>query len=452
MEIPLIGKGRRSLPWALGLVICTLLGIGAAAIVINRNRNPAYNLETLTLPVEATALTVRITTSGTVEPIQTVNLSPKTSGILEQLYVEQGDQVQRGDVIARMENRDVAAQFQQREAAVAEAAAQLQDVEQGADPEAIAQAEAAMKATEAQVRDAEARLDLAQTQQIRNQQLQIEGAISDNDMDSFDQSLRSAQATLESARFQAQEARQRLEDLLDDPDPEDLAQAQARLAQAEAQLQATQVQLEDTELRAPFAGTITQKFATEGAFVTPTTSASTASSATSTAIVALASELEVMAEVPEADIAQIFQGQGVEIVADAYPEEVFQGEVRLIAPEAIERQDVTLFQVRIDLVSGQDRLRSNMNVTVAFIGDQLTDALVVPAIAVITQGGQAGVLIPGDRNQIRFKPVTLGSQVGEQIQVLEGLQEGERVFIDLPPGKTLENLTFGRDAEAPAPN
>ena len=189
---------------------------------------------------------------------------------------------------------------------------------------------------------------------------------------------------------------------------------------------------------------ITQKFATVGAFVTPTTSASDASSATSTAIVALANDLEVLAEVPEADIALIREGQTVEIRADAFPDELFQGRVWLIAPEAIERQNVTLFQVRITLLSGQQQLRSNMNVTVNFIGDRLEEALVIPMVAVVTRGGDTGVLIPGDRDEIRFQEVTLGPQVGNQIPVIDGIEAGQRVFIDLPPGKSLDTLTLGQ--------
>ena len=447
MQIPVLGKVRSPLPWLFSLIALGIISVGAIAVVVTRSRSPAYDLAALTVPVETTALTVRITASGTVEPLQTVNLSPKASGILEQLYVEQGDQVTEGQLIAQMESRDIEAQRRQREAAVAEAEAQLADVRRGTDPEELAQAEAAVQSAEAQVRDSEARLDLAEAQMARNQQLQAQGAISVDELDNFSQAVRSARATLESAQFQARETRERLEDLRNEPRPEQLAQAEARLAQAQAQLEAVEVQLADTQIRAPFAGIVTQKFANEGAFVTPTTSASDASSATSTAIVAIASDLEILAEVPEADIAQIYPGQRVEIEADAFPDEVFQGQVRLIAPEAIERQNVTLFQVRVDLSTGQSVLLSNMNVTLAFIGEELTDALVVPAVAVITQQGQPGVLVPGARDRIRFKSVTLGDQEGEQIQVIDGLSEGDLVFVDLPPGKTLENLNFGQDME-----
>lgn len=445
MQIPGVGKVRRPALWLVAVLAVLAIGLGAIAFVI-RSRESNYDLAELTVPVESTELTVRITASGTVEPVQTVNLSPKTSGILEALFVEQGDQVVAGQLIGQMENQDVAALVRQREAAVTEAQANLADVRRGSDAEAIAQAAAAVESAQAQVRDVEAQLDLAQAQLQRNQSLAAQGAISANELDNFEQGVRSAEAGVARAQAQVRESEERLADLQNEPQPEAIAQAEARVAQAQAQLESAQVQLADAQIRAPFAGIVTQQFANEGAFVTPTTSASDATSATSTAIVAIASDLEIVAEVPEADISKIRPGQPVEIVADAYPDQVFEGQVRLIAPEAIERQNVTLFQVRIELTSGQAVLLSNMNVTVAFIGNELSDALVVPTVAVVTQEGQAGVLVPGDRDRPRFQPVTLGSQAGNEIQILEGIEEGDRVFVDLPPGETLENLTFGRDA------
>jgi HlyD family secretion protein len=344
-----------------------------------------------------------------------------------------------------MKSDELAAQLQQNQAAVAEAEANLQDVRSGSRPAEIAQAEASVEAARAQVRDAQARLDKAQSDLARNQQLFDRGAISENELEAAVRERRSAEAGVEQAQARVEEALRRLDDLRNLPEPEVVAQAQARLAQARAQVQATQVRLDDQSIRAPFAGIITQKFATEGAFVTPTTSASELSSATSTAIVALAQDLEILAEVPEADISRIIPDQKVEIIADAFPEQTFEGRVKLIAPEAIEQQNVTLFQVRIELLTGKDVLRSNMNVDVEFIGDQLQDALVVPTVAVVTQAGETGVLVPGENQEIIFQPVTLGPQVDNQIQILSGIEEGDPVFIDLPPGKSLDNITVRQE-------
>ncbi|NEP17907.1 MAG: efflux RND transporter periplasmic adaptor subunit [Leptolyngbya sp. SIO4C1] len=447
MQLPLVGKVKRPVPWLVGLVLLGLLSTGAIAAVIWRSRLPQYDVAELTVPTESAAVTVRISASGVVEPVRTVNLSPKAAGIVEALLVEQGDAVRAGQAIARMDSEDLEAQLRQSQASLTEAEAQLQDTRQGTDPAQLSQAAANLDAVEAQIRDAEARLDLARADYARSQSLYDSGAISRSELDRDESEVRSAEAALAQANYRVEEARQRLIDLENDPDPEAVDQAEARVERAEAQLAGVQTQLDDTVIRAPFAGIITQKFATEGAFVTPTTSASTASSATSTAIVALADGLEVVAEVPEADIGQIEVGQAVEIQADAFPEEIFRGEVKLIAPEAIEKQNVTVFQVRVRLEEGLDKLRSNMKVDVAFIGNQLSDALVIPTVAVVTQGGETGVLVPGENNRIQFRTVTLGPQVGDQIQILEGLEVGDPVFVDLPPGQTLENLRFSREGQ-----
>ncbi|WOD38142.1 efflux RND transporter periplasmic adaptor subunit [Nodosilinea sp. E11] len=444
MQIPLIGKMRRPLVWLLaGLAAATLVA-GAAGLGW-RSRQSAYDVEAFTTPAAIEPLTVQVAASGTVRPVQTVNLSPENAGILEELFVEQGDRVEPGQIIARMNSRDTAAQVQQNQAAVAEAAAALADVRRGSRPEEIAQAEATVAANRAQVRDAQARLDLATSDLARRQQLFDRGAVAATDLDNAAREQRSAQAAVEQAQARVTESLRRVDDLRNLPRPEAIAQAEARLAQARAQLAGAQIRQDESLIRAPFGGIVTQKFATEGAFVTPTTSASDLSSATSTAIVALAEDLEVLAEVPEADISLIAAGQAVNVVADAFPDQTFQGRVKLVAPEAIDRQNVTLFQVRIELLDGKDILRSNMNVNVAFIGDQLANALVVPTVAVVTQAGQSGVLVPGANRDIVFQPVTLGPQVGNQIQIVDGLGEGDRVFIDLPPGRSLENITIRQD-------
>ncbi|MEN8447696.1 MAG: efflux RND transporter periplasmic adaptor subunit, partial [Cyanobacteria bacterium J06555_13] len=423
---------------ALGVIAAIVIGLSAA------RRGPDYDLEALTVPVAATELTVRITASGTVEPIRTVNLSPKSAGTVQELFVEQGDRITQGQLIARMDSDQLNAQIIQNEASVAEARAQLQDAINGASGTDIAQAESAVAAAEAQLTDARSRLQLSESDLARTQSLYDQGAVSRSDLDRAISENRSAAAGIDQAIARIDEAEQRLIDQQDGNDAETIAQAEARLTRAQGQLQAVEVQLSDTEVRAPFDGIVTQRFASEGAFVTPTATASDVTSATSTAIIAIASGLEVIAEVPEADISKISVGQSVEVQADAYLEETFEGEVRLIAPEAIEQQNVTVFQVRVQLLTGIAQLRSNMNTNVTFLGDRLEEALVIPAVAVITQGGESGVLVPGENGRAEFEPVVLGAPTGDRIQILDGLDEGDLVFIDLPPGQSLENLTFGR--------
>lgn len=433
MRLPFFGKTQQSPTWAIALLAAGVVGIGGITYAVMQNRaSNRPDLDAMTVLVESAPLQVQITASGTVQPVQTVNLSPKTAGILTELLVEQGDRVTQGQIIARMENADIQAELTRIQAQVAQAEARLARVRAGDRPEAVAQSRSAVARAEALLRESEARLDLAEERVQRNQLLVDEGAISRDSFDEVVQSVNVARATVEQNQANLREAQQRLEESLNGSRPEDIAEAEAQLAEARAQLQQAQVRLEDTIIRAPFEGIITQKFATPGAFVTPTTSASDASSATSTAIVALASGLEILAEVPEVDIEQLAVGQPVEIVADAYPTQVFRGRVRLIAPEAVVQQNVTSFQVRIALESGEDQLLSGMNVDLVFLGEELENALVVPTVSIVTQDGETGVLVPGRNDQPEFQPVTLGTGVGNQTQILEGLEPGDRVFTDIP--------------------
>ncbi len=471
MEIPVIGKVKHPLHWLIGVVAVGAVVVGTTATYTFINRDATQNnIMELTIPVSSKTVTLRISASGRVVPIQSVNISPKNPGILTELLVEQGDRVRKGQIIARMDSADIRARIQQAEANIAQAQAQLDQALAGSRPQEIDQAQArvgqaqaqlgAARAgnrpqeiaqAQAQVDAAQARVNYTQEQVKRYQFLYQQGAerkqlldqaISDNN--SAQANLREAQkrlALLESGsrtediqRLQAavEEAKAALRLLESGSRKEEIAQRRAAVAAAKAQLKTEQVNLENAIIRAPFDGIITQKYANIGAFVTPTTSASSSASATSSSIVALAKGVEVLAQVPEADIGRISPGQAVEIVADAYPDETFKGNVRLIAPEAVKEEGVTLFQVRVAIDTGKDKLRSGLNVDLTFLGEQIADALVVPTVAIVTEKGDTGVLVPDSKNKPLFRPVTIGSQIKDQTQILSGVKPGERIFINPP--------------------
>ncbi|WP_293133172.1 efflux RND transporter periplasmic adaptor subunit [Microcoleus sp. bin38.metabat.b11b12b14.051] len=576
-------KPARKMPrWAIGLVAAGLLAVPTTLYISKSRSQPKVDaIAAMTVPVEAQNLTVRITSSGTVQPVQRVNLSPKGSGRIAELFVEQGDRVEAGQMVARMESRDVEAQLAQAKAREASIRAKLAKIEAGNRSEDIASARARVEQAQAtlaqlqagsrveEVAGARARLQQTQARleqlkagsrveevsQGRARLAQAQARLADAQTGSVKQEIAQAQTQIESSKAQAELTAQRVErnrplvqegalaqDKLDElikenrtaqakvreaqkrlqqlqesresqiqqlqaaveveqqglkqlqngtrseeitkaeaevaeaksklaqtengnrPEeiakaqaavaeaksqlavqengarPEEIASAKADLAEAQAQVRFQEVQLEDTKVRAPFAGVITQRYAIQGAFVTPATSASEATSATSTSIVALARDVEVLAKVPEADISQIKPGQIVEIVADAYPDKVFKGRVKLIAPEAVKERDVTLFQVRVAIDTGKDFLQSGMNVDLKFVGQKLSNALVVPTVAIVTNKGQTGVLVPDEKQQPKFKPVTVGSTIGNKIQILEGAKTGDRVFTELPAGKKLEDI------------
>jgi HlyD family secretion protein len=486
IEIPLIGKKvKYPFRWLMGLIASGVLIVGTTATIQTiQQKNKPLDVTKLTVPVEAKSVTVRITASGKVQPVQSVNISPKSPGLLADLNVEQGDTVKQGQIIARMDNSEIKMRILQYQANLAQAKAQLAESEAGSRPEEIAQAKARVDQAQAQlaiVRDgnrlqeiqqAQAQVDsakasvaLTQSRVKRYQDLAKDGAISQDSLEQYVSENSKAKANLEEAQrrlsllkvgnrnqdIQKQAAivnqeKEGLRKLENGNRPQEIARLKAAVASAEAQLKQQQVQLEDTIIRAPFSGIVTQRYATVGGYVSPAISASNNASATSTSIVALAKGLEVLANVPEVDISQIKQQQKVEITIDAYPEEVFQGQVRLIAPEAVVDQNVTSFQVRVAIKTGAEKLRSGMNVSeVTFLGNNIKDALLIPQELIVTRKGKTGVWLLGEKNKPQFRLVTIGANIDNQIQVLDGLKAGDRVFIDLPKTKEKEKIEQGKE-------
>ena len=423
-------------PWLVVVLLVVLLGGGFVAFrVLTGINQSSTTINDKTELVESKSLSIKIKSSGSVVPIETVNLSPKQAGKLIELLVEQGARVNRGQVIARMDSANLIPQLNQAQASAVASEANLAKLRNGSRPEDIAAAQARVESARGRVQSARSRLALTNMKMSRFRGLQTEGAISSDRFDEVMTDDRSAQADLVTAQANLVEATQILEESRNGSRVEDIAQAEAQLAQAIAGIRVIEVQIEDTVIRAPFTGIITQKYANAGAFVTPTTTASASNSSSSTSIVAIANGLEIIAKVPEVDISQIKVGQEVEIVADAFPTEVFKGKVRLIAPEAIIEQNVTSFQVRVTLETGKDKLQSGMNTDLRFIGQRIDSALVVPTVAIVTQEGKTGLLIADEKGKPQFRPVTIGSTVDNQTQILNGAKVGDRVFVKLPDAK-----------------
>src|SRR4028118_276942 len=156
MELRLIGKVKRPLPWLVGLMATSILVVGGAIYVFIETRTPKIDLNKLTVPVQAQNLTVRIPANGTVVPVQSVNLSPNTAGRLAKLFVEQGDKVQQGQKLALMENGELQARYFQAKANLSKAVASLSEAQAGSRPEEIAQAQARLLQAQARLDEARA--------------------------------------------------------------------------------------------------------------------------------------------------------------------------------------------------------------------------------------------------------------------------------------------------------
>ncbi|MBW4693288.1 MAG: efflux RND transporter periplasmic adaptor subunit [Lyngbya sp. HA4199-MV5] len=440
------GKVTKSTPWMVGLVAASLVGLAAVAMPLMRQSAPKQPLSELTVPVQAKDTTARITANGEVQAVKELNLNPKTAGRLEALLVQRGDRVKQGQIVARMETRELQADRAQAQAELAKAQANLSLLRAGNRPEAIAQAQASANQAKAQITSAQTRLDLALQRSQRNRELATDGAISRDKLDEVLNEEQSARANLEQAKAGYNSLLQQFDQQKNGARIQEVEQAAAQVQAAQASVDKIDVQLDDAVIRAPFDGVITQTGAEVGAFVAPTSFASSTSSATYVAN--LASDLEVKAKVPEVDISQIRLGQSVEIRAGAYPDQTFKGTVQRISPKAEEedatQKGVVTFAVWVKLDTGKDLLRSGMkDIDLIFLGKQLKQALMVPTVAIVTDKGQTGVLVPDAQQKPKFQSVVVGATIGNETQILSGVQPGKQVFVELPEGQKLENITQG---------
>jgi HlyD family secretion protein len=409
--------------WLMGLLVAIPLAGGLSYLVYNQLVTVAKQQAQSKIQTAAVTrgnLTILVSANGTVQPESSVNVSPKTSGVLKQLLVKEGDFVKPGQIVAYMDNSNIQGQLLQARGNLAAAQANLNKVIAGNRSQDIAGSTANLNEVQATYRQAAEDLR-------RNQKLQAQGAISQ-------QALSLARSTSDSAQAQVEQSQQALNLLKAGSRPEDIAQARAQVMAAQGAVTIAQRNIDDTVIRAPFAGIIARKYADPGAFVTPTTAGSAVTSATSSSILALASTNEIVAQVAEASIAQIRVGQVAVIKVDAYSGKTFEGKVTQVATQSLVQQNVTSFEVKVAVADPQKLLSQGMNVTIDFKAGELNQVLVVPTAAIVQQKASQGVYVAKTGDDPVFMPIVVGTTVNDKTEVKSGLTGNERVLLSFPPG------------------
>jgi HlyD family secretion protein len=297
------------------------------------------------------------------------------------------------------------------EARVAQAKAQWDAAKANAIQDELRRQEA--QAAEAALRQAEAQLEAAKAALLTVEQRRAE-------VDAARAALAQAEAAYRQALVNAQQVRLR---------EEDVKQARAQVQRALAQLRNARIQLADTVITAPRDGVIVEKLVQEGTVI----SSSTSAFSQGTTIVRLADmrRIYVDAEVAEADIAQVWVGQKVDVSVDAFPGEVFEGKVIRIDPRTTIEQNVVYVHVLVELDEVDERLKPGMSATCDFLVDRKENVLAVPNEAIKEdEEGKTYVEVllqanPEPKTERRY--VEVGLQGTTLTEVKKGLKEGEVV-------------------------
>lgn len=370
-----VSRARRSRRW-LWLALAAVVIVAGAIAYSRMSAVQEVMVATVTTvyPSQAIAL---LNATGYVVPQRKASVGSKATGRLEWLGVQEGSKVREGEIIARLENRDVAALLNQ---------------------------------AQANVRVAQANLEQGQVE-LRNAELELNRA-----RELVDRKFLS-QSAYDQARARYDRARAALTGL------------QAGIGVAEATRRNAEVAVEQTLIRAPFDGVVLTKNANVGDVIT------TFSAAVDTkgAVVTMAdmATLEVEADVSESNLQKAKVGQPVEIQLDALPETRFGGEVSRIVP-TVDRAKATVL-VKVRFVERDERVLPDMSAKVSFLERPLREGerdarVAVPAAAVVRRDGAAVVFVV-DGDHARRVPVATGETLGEMIEIKSGVRPGEKIVL-----------------------
>lgn len=326
---------------------------------------PRYTVELA--PVTRANLESRLEVVGSLESLTEVDVVPDVAGRLEAVHVALGDRVRIGQPVAQIRSDDILSQ--------------------------VTQAEHAYEVARATLQQREVDLALAKTAGDRSRQLFEQGLIAREELDDA------------VARAAVQEAQ--------------VALTKAQFSQSGARLDELKIVLADATIRSPVDGFVAQRNLDPGAFAS-----------TNTTIVSVVDirRVKLVARIVERDFRRVRVGAPTEITVDAYPLQIFTGQVARRAPvlDPVTRTA----EVEVEIPNEDFRLKPGMYARVALTADVRNDSLVVPRNALVDVAGTRGVFTVergSTGTRARFAAVETGLQDAERVEIVAGLSEGQQV-------------------------
>ncbi len=373
-------------PFVFGVLIAAIVLI--VFMIFRGQFTPSANVEsaTVSLVYPSQSFTL-LNASGYVVAQRKAAVASKVTGRLVAIYVEEGNRIKKGDIIALLENEDVLA--------------------------AKERAAANLRVSRANLDEAGAELADAASNLRRSRELLDRSFISKLEYDTSETRHKKAEAAV--------------------------ASAEAAMKSQAAALRETVVSLEYTRIRAPFDGVVLTKNADIGDIVTPLGAAANAKAAVVT--IADMESLQAEVDVSESNIGQVKLRQPCEIQLDALPESRFRGEVHMIVPTA-DRTKATVM-VKVKFLDNDPRILPEMSAKVAFLERKTEEKELRPRVAVspdslITRNNSTSVFLIKDSRAVET-PVTIGEKIGDMVEITSGVKAGERI-VRRPTDKIRNNI------------
>ncbi|MGB8061925.1 MAG: efflux RND transporter periplasmic adaptor subunit [Candidatus Sulfotelmatobacter sp.] len=394
-------KRRRIILWvSIAAVLVLLIAGGVFAATRGGTKIDPSKLA----KVERGDLAKSVVATGKVTPIIKVEVKSKASGIVKKLYVDYGDRVKKGQLLAQLDKIEIEAQVAQSQAALEAAQANLKS----------SQADYERAKVDAEGPD----VPLLKRAYDRDVSMAKDGVVSESALEDAEKNYEMALNKQNVSKAQVTVLRAKI------------AQAQANVAQDQANLKQLEEQLSYTDIVSPIDGIVLSRDVQLGDAV----SSILVLGSTATLVMTLGdtSEVYVKGKVDESDIGKVYLGQRARIKVESFKDKTFEGKVTKISPMGVEKDNVTTFEVRVSIQNPGGELKAEMTANAEIILEEHKNVLQIPEGAILyDKDKKASVEIPDPKGKDGKDKiaVNIGISNGAKTEVLSGLKEGQEVVL-----------------------
>jgi HlyD family secretion protein len=408
------GRNTRRVWIVLAIIVVLVALVGLAS----RKKAP----QVLVVKVIRQELISSITSNGKVEPISPAVVRAQFPTFVDKVFAVEGQTVHRGETILTLASSDLRAQLAQAQGDLLSAQTQLRNAQQGGPPDQIVQ-------VDGELRQAQIRVKSLQHDQQVLQELLPKHAATQDEIDQNQTALLSAQASVETAQKKKEELkRQAALDVEGDT---------LRVQEATNQVKSLQEKVDSATVIAPMDGTLYSLPVKTGDYVTV---------GQLLAEMADLRRVRVRAFVDEPDLGRLAPSETVQITWDARPNLTWEGRTEQVPKQVVPLGNRSVGEVLCSVDNSRLDLLPNVNVTVRILVSDVPSALVVPRVAVRTEGDNHYVFLFSD-DHLHEQQVSVGVASTAKYQLLSGVSEGE--WVALPGDLLLKNgmAVRGKDFE-----
>lgn len=356
-----------------GSVVIIIIALVVFGVVSKNNNTSQQRLKTIL--VEKGDIILKITESGTVEPVTTVDIKSELAGEVRKLFVEEGDSVRVGDKLALVQQESSQARQ-------------------------VAQSRASLERAKLDLEEAERNLE-------RKRELYELGFISKKDVEDAEKSHKSS-------KIQYELSEKQLWLILGGTEQEESQSLTSRT-------------FDNIIVSSPIKGLVIIVNVEEGEMITSGTQAY-GGGGTTIMTVADLSKMIVKADINEVDVGKVAKGQPVNIVFDAIKGKIYQGRVRKLTPAGSIKQNIVVYPLEVEILNPDESIKPGMTADLDIIAGNAEGVLCLPKEAVIKRGNRSTVMLIEDGKPVP-KEVVTGLEDDVKVEIKEGLKEGDKVLV-----------------------